>query len=262
MAVKLSGAAVLLLVVVPLCIYTCALLVGVHLGRALERRPDSVSNNRGILRFVAKGIWDAALGRDEDRTKHPDTQWIVATLEKRSATPMAQRCNRKPDSPRGVISVGPWGGSGGQPFYMQGPSAPRLRRIILITVYHSPGAIHSLACDYSLAGDGGPSRRAGPWGRPNSFGSSGLLRATVELSAGEHVTAVEGTTGHFSTVPGEVVTSLMFRTSRGRTYGPYGGGGNRPGRGTTAFSVPVADGACIAGFWGRSGWLLDAVGGI
>lgn len=39
---KLSGAAVLLLLLVPLCMYTCALLVGVQLGRALERRPDGV----------------------------------------------------------------------------------------------------------------------------------------------------------------------------------------------------------------------------
>ncbi|XP_066340820.1 salt stress-induced protein-like isoform X4 [Miscanthus floridulus] len=155
--------------------------------------------------------------------------------------------------PRGVISVGPWGGSGGQPFYMRGASAPRLRSIVL---YHS-GAIHSLACDYTLAGDHeGPSPRvAGPWDLPHSYGSRGV-RTEIDLPSGEHITAVEGTTGHFANVLGVVITSLTFRTSSGRTYGPYGSVAGR----SHYFSVPVADGACIVGFWGRSGWLLDAIG--
>nr|CAB3462914.1 unnamed protein product [Digitaria exilis] len=146
--------------------------------------------------------------------------------------------------PRGLISVGPWGGSGGQAFYMHGSSAPRLRSIVL---HHSMSSgIHSMACDYyynHLAGVGD---------------DDGIRTAVVQikLSAGEHLTAVEGTTGHVSNVAGAVVTSLAFRTSTGRTYGPYG---STAGTGT-AFSVPVADGACIVGFWGRSGWLLDAIG--
>ncbi|KAK3118275.1 hypothetical protein QOZ80_9BG0696580 [Eleusine coracana subsp. coracana] len=99
---------------------------------------------------------------------------------------------------------------------------------------------------------------AGPWGRPHSFGST-AVRATINLSAGEHVTAVEGTIGHFrgGSVPDVVITSLTFRTSIGRTYGPYGGG-DEEGEGTR-FSIPAASG-CIVGFWGRSGWLLDAIG--
>jgi len=40
---KLSGAAVVLVMVVALFMYTGALLVGIQLGRALERRPDGVS---------------------------------------------------------------------------------------------------------------------------------------------------------------------------------------------------------------------------
>jgi hypothetical protein len=68
--------------------------------------------------------------------------------------------------------MGLWGGSGGQPFYMRGTSAPRLRSIVL---YHSD-AIHSLACDYTLTGDyeGPPARVAGPWGLPDSYGSRGV----------------------------------------------------------------------------------------
>jgi hypothetical protein len=79
----------------------------------------------------------------------------------------------------------------------------------------------------------------------------------IKLSAGEHVTAVEGTIGRFGGVPDLVITSLTFRSSTGRTYGPYG---NTAAAGTPFFSLPVADGAGIVGFWGRSGWLLDAIG--
>ena len=50
---KVSGATVvLLLVVVPLSMYTCALLVGVQLGRALERRPDGVVS----VSFSIRGV--------------------------------------------------------------------------------------------------------------------------------------------------------------------------------------------------------------
>jgi hypothetical protein len=50
-----------------------------------------------------------------------------------------------------------------------------------------------------------------------------------------------------------VVTSLTFHTDKGETYGPYGEETGTP------FSIPAANG-CIVGFWGRSGWLLDAIG--
>nr|CAB3459211.1 unnamed protein product [Digitaria exilis] len=153
-------------------------------------------------------------------------------------------------SPRGLISVGPWGGSGGQAFYMHGSIAPRLRSIVL---QHSmSGGIHSMACDYYYYYDDGI-RTAGPWGRSHSLDATPLSRTAVACPPGEHLTAVEGTTGHVSNVAGAVVTSLAFRTSTGRTYGRTAGTG-------TAFSVPAADGACIVGFWGRSGWLLDAIG--
>lgn len=80
-----------------------------------------------------------------------------------------------------VISVGPWGGPGGQPFRMRGTSVPHLRAII---VYHSNVSIHALACEYSLAGDDEDAngeqrvRMAGPWGIPHSFGSR-RVRFTV-----------------------------------------------------------------------------------
>ncbi|XP_066340822.1 salt stress-induced protein-like [Miscanthus floridulus] len=210
---KVSGDVVVFLVIFPLSMNICFFLAGIQFGRLLERE----ANNSGGVEFTWRGALDNV-------TK-----------------------------PRGVISVGPWGGSGGQPFYMRGASAPRLRSIVL---YHS-GAIHSVACDYTLAGDyeGPPPRVAGPWGLPHSYGSRGV-RTEIDLPSGEHITAVEGTTGHFANVLGVVITSLTFRTSSGRTYGPYGS----VAAGSHYFSVPVADGACIVGFWGRSGWLLDAIG--
>ncbi|AQK57101.1 hypothetical protein ZEAMMB73_Zm00001d052382 [Zea mays] len=281
MAKKLSRAAVLLLVAAPLFKYLCAVLVGIQVGRALERCPESARFSLGeTLHYVTK-LWDGnVLGGRRGGGTH--SCFTVSGAESSSSEERpyaalasadgvrAPRTNSDANvtqtttytyynhtSPRGVISVGPWGGSGGQPFYMRGASAPRLRSVVL---YHS-GAIHSLAYEYTLAGDydyeGPPRRRrvAGPWGLPHSYGSRGV-RAEIDLRSGEHVTAVEGTTGHFADVPGVVVTSLTFRTSAGRTYGPYGS----VGAGSHRFSVPAADGARIVGFWGRSGWLLDAVG--
>ena len=75
----------------------------------------------------------------------------------------------------------------------------------------------------------------------------------INFASDEHLTAVEGTFGRCRSVPEVVVTSLTFRTDKGRTYGPYGEETGTP------FSIPAANG-CIVGFWGRSGWLLDAIG--
>ncbi|KAL6653483.1 hypothetical protein ACP70R_009061 [Stipagrostis hirtigluma subsp. patula] len=271
---RLSVAAVLLMVVIPLCMYTCALLVGVELGRAIERRPDSINISlsvRGVLDYIRKELWDTkGQGRDLelggrvlDRAPTilasrrvgrfmPSNRAYTPVVDLESSAPKINRYYSNHTSPRGVISVGPWGGSGGRPFYTPAPSVRRLRSIIL---YHSD-VIHSLAYEYSQA-DHGVSRVAGPWGLSHSFGSRGV-RATIELDPNEYVTAVEGTIGHFANVIEVVITSLTFRTNTGRTYGPYGGESSS-GTGTS-FSVPAANGACIVGFWGRSGWLLDAIG--
>ncbi|RLM58763.1 jacalin-related lectin 3-like [Panicum miliaceum] len=300
---KLSGAAVLLIIVVPLFMYTGALLIGIQLGRALERRPDSggVSFSiRGALAYLAKELWGTnrniwgsggRRGRGRDGSRVEQVVWVpfpasrsIRYESSAANTKQSKQQQQQPyipvsssvvqgrDNtstannskthghhsnhtwPGGVISVGPWGGSGGQPFYMRGPSAPRLRSI---TLHHSISGIHSLACEYSLPGDEAAANRirtAGPWGRHRS---AELHRATIKLSAGEQVTAVEGTIGRFGGVPDLVITSLTFRSSTGRTYGPYG---STVATGTPLFSVPAADGASIVGFWGRSGWLLDAIG--
>ncbi|CAO2150270.1 unnamed protein product [Urochloa humidicola] len=265
---KLSvGAALLLLVVVPLCMCTGALLVGINLGRTLERRPDSVSVSFISLSeafgYVVKEIWDISVFgrgvRNSDLEESP-----VAGAERSSsvddqgessasATPNNHGYHRNHTfQPRGVVSVGPWGGSGEEHFYMRDVSTPRLHRIVL---YHINEAINALVWEYSLAGEEAKRIKvAGPWEDPisNKIVGPGVY-ATIELSKGEHVTAVEGTTGHF--LGSIVVTSLMFRTSADRKFGPYGSGSAG-----TPFSIPAAGGNCIVGFWGYSYVFIHSIG--
>ncbi|EEE60415.1 hypothetical protein OsJ_13609 [Oryza sativa Japonica Group] len=95
----------------------------------------------------------------------------------------------------------------------------------------------------------------GPWGQASSYNSI-AVRDEIKLSAREQVTAVEGTVGNFRDVDEPVITSLTFYTNAGRKYGPYGGNGKQG----TPFSIPVGKGCIVVGFWGRCGWLLDAIG--
>lgn len=146
-----------------------------------------------------------------------------------------------------ATKVGPWGGSGGQPFCMRtGGGRARLKSV---TLYHSD-AIHAFSYEY-VSESGRRRAQGGGGGHPRS--SKGAVRETIYLSPDEHITTVEGTFGRCRSVTQVVVTSLTFRTDKGRTHGPYGEPTGLP------FSVPVANG-CIVGFWGRSGWLLDAIG--
>jgi len=71
---KLSRATVLLLVVVPLCMYTFALLVGVQLGQALERNPDV------RLRWTLEKLIPKSLGGVVEFT------WRGATFDHRYVT--------------------------------------------------------------------------------------------------------------------------------------------------------------------------------
>ncbi|CAM0874426.1 unnamed protein product [Alopecurus aequalis] len=152
--------------------------------------------------------------------------------------------------PGGVVKVGPWGGSGGQAYFNMGigggASPPRL---LSVTLYHAD-AVHAFSFEY-LQGTVVRRTYTGLSG-DRYYGSKGR-RATINFARDEHVTAVEGTFGRSRSVTEVVVTSLTFRTDKGRTYGPYGEETGTP------FSIPAANG-CIVGFWGRSGRLLDAIG--
>ncbi|BAS87659.1 salt stress-induced protein [Oryza sativa Japonica Group] len=164
---------------------------------------------------------------------------------------------------RSAAKVGLWGGSGGRPFDIR-PSATVPRRLNSITLYHSDGAIHSLYYDYYMKsqrrGGGGDELKLvkdGPWGQRYSYDSI-AVHDTIKLSADEQVTSVEGTIGRFRDVDEPVITSLTFRTNAGKTYGPYGGASDK--QAGTPFSIPVDNGGVVVGFWGRAGWLIDAIG--
>jgi hypothetical protein len=51
---KVSGAVVVLLVILPLSMYTCFLLLGIQFGRLLEREAD----NSGGVEFTWRGALD------------------------------------------------------------------------------------------------------------------------------------------------------------------------------------------------------------
>jgi len=140
---------------------------------------------------VAQVVWEpvpVSRVRHEESSaaaKNQQHPYIPLSWDNSSSANPKQAHTNRTTSPRGVMSVGPWGGSGGQPFYMRGPSAPRLHSIIL---HHSISGIHSLACEYyysysySLAGAGTGDNRirlAGPWGRHQS---AELHRAAVSRS--------------------------------------------------------------------------------
>ena len=138
---------------------------------------------------VAQVVWEpvpVSRVRHEESSvaaKNQQQPYIPLSWDNSSSANPKQAHTNRTTSPRGVMSVGPWGGSGGQPFYMRGPSAPRLHSIIL---HHSTSVIHSLSCEYSysysLAGAGTGDNRirlAGPWGRHQS---AELHRAAVSRS--------------------------------------------------------------------------------
>uniref|UniRef100_M8D5X2 Uncharacterized protein n=1 Tax=Aegilops tauschii TaxID=37682 RepID=M8D5X2_AEGTA len=178
-----------------------------------------------------------------------------------AARPWSRRSNfsdeitdEKRPGGRGVIKVGPWGGSGGAPFYMRGGrgvSAPRVRSV---TLQYTDDAIHSFSQSSDEAMVKQTLQRA-------EGGGQGRARLTLEILVTKLSSVTQLVTDSINDknpiircyVRAVVVTSLTFRTDKGRTYGPYGKETGTP------FSIPAANG-CIVGFWGRSGWLLDAIG--
>ncbi|KAM0864843.1 hypothetical protein ACQ4PT_043669 [Festuca glaucescens] len=303
---RFSGSTVLLILVATVSVYTCVIIAGASLGRALDRPTRTATKQppardialrisvsfRGLAEDFAKELWGgyhkeegrsggrghagagdraaASLPSSAARASVQLSQAYSATAYHQHQAIMAQRAYLHRDISRGdegtaaatqpakplarrsnfsdeigAVKVGPWGGSGGQPFYMRGGGgAPRL---LSVTLYHAD-AVHGFRFEYLL---GGVRRTMGP--SAGHYSGSKGLRATINFESDEHLAAVEGTFGRCRSVPEVVVTSLKFRTDKGRTYGPYGEETGTP------FSIPAADG-CIVGFWGRSGWLLDAIG--
>ncbi|KAL6851685.1 hypothetical protein ACP4OV_020249 [Aristida adscensionis] len=140
---------------------------------------------------------------------------------------------------RKLMKVGPWGGAGGHPWDDGGHSGIRS-----ITMSYGR-CIESISVEYDRDGAAVSGERHG--------GAGG--NQTIQIKLGfpdERLTAVSG---HYAAVAhggSPVIRSLAFRTNR-EVYGPFGAAEGTP------FSFPV-DGGVIAGFWGRSGRQLDAVG--
>jgi hypothetical protein len=96
----------------------------------------------------------------------------MTTTEQQTARPLSRRSNFSGEI--GAVKVGPWGGSGGQPFYMHGGGgAPRL---LSVTLYHAD-AVHGFRFEYLL---GGLRRTMGP--SSGHYSGSNGLRATVHTS--------------------------------------------------------------------------------
>jgi hypothetical protein len=83
-----------------------------------------------------------------------------------------------------------------------------------------------------------------PGGWAPAQGGDGSINVDVTLAAGEYVVRV----GHRS---GSLVDGLSFTTNRGRSFGPYGGGGGSPG------TYEVTPGEKLGCMQGRSGKYTD-----
>lgn len=91
-------------------------------------------------------------------------------------------------------------------------------------------------------------------------GGGGGTEDSFTLEPGETIQVIRGASG-------DLVDSLSFQTSLGRTYGPYGGRGGNPFEVNFAREPNPIDrspGAAVihplTGIFGRSGDLLDAIG--
>nr|P82953.2 RecName: Full=Horcolin; AltName: Full=Agglutinin; AltName: Full=Mannose-specific lectin [Hordeum vulgare subsp. vulgare]Q5U9T2.1 RecName: Full=Horcolin; AltName: Full=Agglutinin; AltName: Full=Mannose-specific lectin [Hordeum vulgare]7V4S_A Chain A, Horcolin [Hordeum vulgare]7V4Z_A Chain A, Horcolin [Hordeum vulgare]7V4Z_B Chain B, Horcolin [Hordeum vulgare]7V4Z_C Chain C, Horcolin [Hordeum vulgare]7V4Z_D Chain D, Horcolin [Hordeum vulgare]7V4Z_E Chain E, Horcolin [Hordeum vulgare]7V4Z_F len=137
------------------------------------------------------------------------------------------------------VKIGPWGGNGGSERDVQ----PKPIRMVSMTV--SSGAIVD-AIAFTYVGTDNVQHSSGI-----KWGGTGGTEDTINLDATNYVTEISGTVGKFGT--DDIVTSLKIITSKGVTR-TYGSGTGIP------FRVPVLDGGKIAGFFGRAGAFLDAIG--
>lgn len=137
-----------------------------------------------------------------------------------------------------ATKIGPWGGNGGSPQDITEPP----KRLESITISGGE-VVDSIA--FSYVDQAGRKHTAGPWG------GSGGNPYTIQLSASEFVKEVSGTFAVYAGV--NVIHSIKLVTNV-KTYGPIGREKGTP------FSVPVQGNNGVAGFFGRSGKFLDAIG--
>eukprot|EP00252_Welwitschia_mirabilis_P027971 TRINITY_DN9859_c0_g1_i2.p1 TRINITY_DN9859_c0_g1~~TRINITY_DN9859_c0_g1_i2.p1 ORF type:complete len:175 (+),score=18.81 TRINITY_DN9859_c0_g1_i2:72-596(+) len=138
-----------------------------------------------------------------------------------------------------VAAVGPFGGDGGSPW-----NDGCLKGVKQIIIVHAE-AIDSIRFQYAKT-------YSSVWSDKHG-GNGGHKTDTIVLNfPDEKIVSITGRYGKINSGK-PVIRSLTFHTNW-RTFGPYG---VEQG---TYFSIPINDGAKIAGFHGRSGWFLDAIG--
>ncbi|GLT45977.1 hypothetical protein SLA2020_197700 [Shorea laevis] len=143
----------------------------------------------------------------------------------------------RPRHIEGTISIGPWGGQGGDPW------SYTTNRGINQIIIHVGSNIKSISfrdtTDLASATFGG--------NNPNDTGEEEIVHINWPS---EHLISISGTYGHFAGLL--TITSLSFITNRA-TYGPFGTTSG------TSFSIPMNN-STVVGFHGRAGHYLDAIG--
>ena len=139
--------------------------------------------------------------------------------------------------------IGEWGGYAGDRRDLRA-SPDRLLEVKVTA--NNISCIRSISFIY-IGADGKPYEE-GPWG----FGHAGTEYKIDLCRFDESLTEISGTTGPAYNID-NLVKSLKFVTNK-RAYGPYGRDEGTP------FRVKVMNNGHVAGFFGRSGDCLDAIG--
>ncbi len=130
--------------------------------------------------------------------------------------------------------LGPSGGSSGEPFLDATPDYTRIAEVRVWSGDH----VDAIQLVYR-------ERRGFVEGR--KYGGRGGRLYVFELRRGEYITAISG-------YYGRLVNGLRFHTNQDRTSTLFGTGGG------AEFHYEAPRGTEIAGFHGRSGGALDAIG--
>ncbi|KAK4387494.1 Jacalin-related lectin 3 [Sesamum angolense] len=141
---------------------------------------------------------------------------------------------------KGVVTYGPWGGSGGSLF-----DDGVYDGIRQINVYRNVGVVSIRVC-YDKDGKA-------VWGNKNGGTGSFKSDKIVFDYPSEILTHLTGYHAPTMIMGPDVIKSLTFHTTKGK-YGPYG---EEQGE---FFSTKLKEGSMIVGFHGRKGLFVDAVG--
>ncbi|KAI9082821.1 hypothetical protein K1719_035151 [Acacia pycnantha] len=142
------------------------------------------------------------------------------------------------DSHNGTISLGPWGGPGGDPFSFR-VWGSWIKEIIV----EQGDAINSIAFKDA---DG---HYYGKFGGKDPDDTGVEKTVTINVPS-EHLTSISGTYGVYKGV--QVIRSLSFITNL-NTYGPFGTAAS------ASFNIPI-QGSLVIGFYGRAAYYLDSIG--